>query len=152
MTPWYPGEGFVNSGNLPLPQLNLPDSADNAAHRGAVAADVLGGGMDDHVRAPIHRPAEVRRRHGVVDDERDFGFVRDLRQRLDVDDVDGRVTERLGVDELRIGFERPAEILRLVGMDEGRLDAELLQVHLQQRVCRRRASTPRRCGRRRCTA
>ena len=142
----------MNSGELAVAPVELAGFTDNAAHRGAVAADVLGGGMDDDVRAPIHRPAEVRRRHGVVDDERDFGFVRDLRQRLDVDDVDERVTERLGVEELRIGFERPAEILRLVRMDEGRLDAELLQVHLQQRVCRRRASTPRRCGRRRCTA
>ena len=32
------------------------------------------------------------------------GLVRDLRQRLDVDDVDERIAQRLGVEQLGIGL------------------------------------------------
>src|SRR6185295_12390070 len=69
------------------------------------------------------------------------GLVRDLRQRLDVDDVDERVAERLGVEELGIFLDRLAKVLGIVGRDEGRLDAELPQVDVQQRV---RAAVERR--------
>jgi hypothetical protein len=55
-------------------------------------------------------------------------------RRFDVDDVDERIAERLGVQDLRVRPDRAAEILRIVRIDERRLDAELLQVHAEQRV------------------
>src|SRR6185503_3356137 len=86
------------------------------------------------IGAPLDRPAQVRRGHGVVHDQRNLGLVRDPRHRLDVDDVDERVAERFGVEQLGVLLQRPPEVLGLGGIDEGGLDAELLQVDVQQRV------------------
>ena len=52
---------------------------DDAAERGAVAADELRRGVDDDVGAPLDRPAQRRRGERVVDDERDA--VRRARRR-----------------------------------------------------------------------
>ncbi len=54
-----------------------------------------------------------------------------------------RIAERLGVEQLGVRLDRSAEVLRVVGIDERRLDAELLQVHAEQRV---RAAVERRGG------
>ena len=51
----------------------------HAAHRGAVAAQVFGHRVDDDVGAVLERPAQVRRRQRVVDDQRNAGRVRDRR-------------------------------------------------------------------------
>jgi len=51
--------------------------------------------------------------------------ARDRRDRLEVDDVDRRVAERLGEDRLGVGLQRPPEILRIVGIDQRGVDAEL---------------------------
>jgi hypothetical protein len=45
----------------------------------------------------VDGPAQVRRRNRVVEHERDPGVAGDCRERFDVDDVDQRVAERLGV-------------------------------------------------------
>ena len=63
-------------GNLPLPKSSAAVD-DHAADRGAVAADVLGGGVHDDVGAVLDRAAEVRAGGGVVDDERYAVLVRD---------------------------------------------------------------------------
>ncbi len=47
-------------------------------------AEELGGGVDDDVRAVLDRPAQVGRRGGGVDDERDPGLVRHVGQTADV--------------------------------------------------------------------
>ena len=49
---------------------------DHAADRGAVAAEVLGRRVHDHVGAPLQRADQVRRGHGVVDDQRHPDLVR----------------------------------------------------------------------------
>ena len=56
----------------------------DAAHRRAVAAEVLGERMHDDVGAVLERPAQVRRCQRVVDHERDAGAVRDVGERCDV--------------------------------------------------------------------
>jgi hypothetical protein len=90
--------------------------------------------VDDDVGAPLNRPAQVRRGHGVVDDQRDLGLVGDLGEGFDVDDVDERVAQRFRVKQLGVLLDGFAEILRVARVDEGGLDAELPQVHVQQRV------------------
>ena len=60
------------NGNLPLARPVEPAGLDHdAAHRRAVAGQELGHRVDDEVGAPLERPAQVGRRHRVVDDERD---------------------------------------------------------------------------------
>ncbi len=58
-------------GNFPLPQSKRPLSTIHAAEGGAVAAEELGGGVDDDVRPVLDRPDQVRGAQGGVDDERD---------------------------------------------------------------------------------
>ena len=101
-----------------LPPVEAARFDDHAAHRVAVAADELGHRMDDDVGAPFEGPAEIRRRHGVVDDQRHAVAPGDLRDRLEVDDDAARVGQVL--DEDRLAFRRHGalEILRIAGVDE----------------------------------
>ena len=48
---------------------------DDAAQRGAVAADELGGGMDDDICAVLDGADQVRRAEGVVNDQRNAVLV-----------------------------------------------------------------------------
>ena len=46
------------------------------------------------------------------------------RHGLDVEHVDQRIAQRLAVHEPRVGPDRAAEVVRVLGIDEGGLDAE----------------------------
>jgi hypothetical protein len=81
--------------------------------------------MHDDVGAVLEGPAEVGRGHGVVDHERHAGLARDRADVGDVDDVDRRIAERLGVEQPGVRLDRPADVLRVVGIDKRRLDPEL---------------------------
>ena len=54
--------------------------------------------------------------------------------RLDVEDVDLRVAERLGIDQPGAVAQGCTEVVGLVGVDEGRLDAHLAQRDVELRV------------------
>ena len=58
-------------------------------------ADILGQGMHDDVCAKLERPAQERCRHRVVDDQRNAMAVGDLTPFRDIDDIAGRVADRL---------------------------------------------------------
>ena len=107
---------------------------DDAAHRRAVAAQVLGHRVDDDVGAVLERPAQVRRGERVVDDERNAGAVRDVGQRGDVADVELRIADRLRIDRLGVRLQRGAECGRIVGVDERRVDAELRERDRELRI------------------
>ncbi len=85
--------------------------------------------MDHDVGAVLDRPAQVRRRQCVVDDQRHAGRVRNRGDGGDIEHVELRVTERLGVQRLGIGFDGAPKIFRVAGVDEGRVDAELGKGH-----------------------
>ena len=53
---------------------------DDAADRDAMAADPFGRRIHHDVGAELDRPAEIGRRKGVVDQQRDFCVMRDLRR------------------------------------------------------------------------
>ena len=108
---------------------------DGAADRGGVAADELGGRVNDDVGAPLDRVDAIGRRHGVVDDERNPEFMGERRDALDVEHVVSRVGEHL--TEVRPGvlLGGVAPLIEVVGiLDEGHLDAELGQSVMQQVV------------------
>ena len=85
-----------SSGCRPAAPRELPGLDDHAADHGAVAADELRRGVHDDVGAVLDRPAQVRRRERVVDDQRHAARVRDLGERGEVGDVAVRVADRLG--------------------------------------------------------
>ena len=112
----------------PRPRGTCPLSTMHAADGGAVAADELGGRVDDDVGAMLDRPAQVGRGEGVVDDQRDAGLVGDLGDGRDVEHVDARVADRLAVEHAwSCGVIALAEVLGVVRVDEDGVDAEAAQ-------------------------
>ena len=81
--------------------------------------------MNDDVGAVLDRPAEVRRRQRIVDDQRNARRMRDVGDALDVDDNAARVGEVLDEDGLALRRQRVAEVLRLGRIDEMAGPAEL---------------------------
>ena len=112
-----------------LAPVELARFDDGAAHGAAVAADVLGGRVDDDVGAPLERPAQVGRGQGVVDHQRDAGLTGDDGDGLEVEDDAARVGEALAEDELHLVGHRGAEIVGVRGVDEMARPAELLEAH-----------------------
>ncbi len=110
-----------------LRPVELPRFDHDAAERGAVARQEFRRRMDDDVRAVLDRPAQVWGRQRVVDDERKAGRMRDFGDALDVDDHAARIGEILDEDRLAFRGQRPAEILRLSGIDEMAGPAEPLE-------------------------
>jgi hypothetical protein len=90
----------------------------------------------------VERPQEVRRRERVVDDQRDLVLARDARDRLDVEHVDLRVSDRLREDRLRVIADRRAERVGFRRVDEGDVDAELRK-RVRERAVR---AAVERCG------
>ena len=106
---------------------------DHAADRLGVAVEVLRGGVDHHVGAPFERAAQVRRREGVVDDERHAVVVGDGRELLDIENVHGGVGHRLAEQQLGVGAEGGGDLVgRGVGVDVAHLDAEFLEGDREQ--------------------
>ena len=109
--------------------VELPAVDDDTADGGAVAADELRRRVHGDVRSVEERLAQVRRGHGVVDHERDAVLVGDRRDSLEVEHVALRVADGLGIERLRVGPDRVAPRVQVVGiLDEAHLDSELRKV------------------------
>ena len=125
----------MKPGCFPPAQSNRAAVDDEPGDGRAVAAEVLGGRVDDDVGAELERPDEVRRRDGVVDDQRDAVAVRDRGDGLDVEDVALRVADGLAEERLGVVLHQRLPGLRVVRvLDEGDRDAELGQRVVQQVV------------------
>ena len=98
-----------------------------AADAGAVAAQVLGERVHDDVGAVLERPAQVRRGHGVVDDQRNAVPVCHLGQCREVGDVARRVADGLAEYRARARIDEPLERGRVAVVREPHLDAVLRQ-------------------------
>ena len=96
-------------------------------HRIAMAGQEFGGRMHDDVGAVVEGPAQIGRGHGVIDDQRHAGLMRDLRDGLDIDDHAARIGQAFDEDRLHLRRHRRAEILRVGGIDKDRVPAELLE-------------------------
>ncbi len=68
---------------------------DDAADGDAVAADPLGRRVHHDVGAELDRPAEERRREGVVDQQRNLRVMRDLRDRGNIEHFEPGIADGL---------------------------------------------------------
>ena len=122
---------------------------DQAADRGAVAAEILGRGIDDDRRAMVERPGQERR-GGVVHDQRNAELPADRRDLRDRKDDQLRIGQRLGVIGAGARVGRLAEILRIRRIDEAHLDPHGPSSYWRtDSRCRRRDRSRRRYCRRR---
>ena len=107
---------------------------DDAAQRGAVAADELGGGMDDDICAVLNGTDQVRGAEGVIDDQRQAVLVRDGCNGIDIGDIAVGVAQSFQIDGLGVGLDGILHLSQIVCIDKGSGDTELGQGVLQQVV------------------
>ena len=99
---------------------------DGAAHPGAVAVHILGGGVGDDVGAPLDGAAVDRSGEGVVHDQGHPVGVGGPGKLFDVQHGEGGVGDGLAKDGLGVGPERGVQLfLGGGGGDEGDVDAHL---------------------------
>ncbi len=108
---------------------------DRAAERGAVAAEKFRQRMHRDIGAVIERLEQDRGSDRIVDDQRHTVTVRDLRQRLDVAHVAGRIADRLGEHGLGVFVDQPLDRIRPVAVGEAGGDALARHDMREQRVC-----------------
>ena len=107
---------------------------DGAAERRAVAAHELGQRMHDDVGAVFDRAQQDRRRHRVVDDQRNAVPRADLRQRFDVANIARRIADAFAEDGAGVAVDQLFDCLGLVGLGESHLDALARQQVGEQRI------------------
>ena len=109
---------------------DLVDEVSFADHKArdhvAVAVEVLGGGVDDHIGAQLQRLLQVRRSKGVVHDDPDCGIksVGNGRHCGDVDHLQGGVAGGFEINDF--GFLRQGCLygVQIGKVNESCLDAE----------------------------
>ena len=101
-----------------------------------MAAEKFGQRMDDDIGAVVDRAQQDRRRHSVVDDERNAAPLADLGQRLDVADVAGWIADALAEDGARIVVDQLFDRLGRIRLGKANRDPLARQEMRKQRVRR----------------
>ena len=105
----------------------------HTADGGSVAAQVLGGRVNDHIRAVLDGAQQVGGGHGVVHDQGYAVFVGNCGDGLNVEHVVAGVGHGLAVEQLGVGANRSAPLVEVVRiLNEGGFDAEIGEGVLEQ--------------------
>ena len=99
----------------------------DAGDGGAVAAHVLGHGVQDDIAAVLNRAAEGGRGHSIVDDDRYAVGVRHIRNRPQVRDIAGRVANGLAENSRCFAIDQFRQIVGAVALGEANFDAQFGQ-------------------------
>ena len=84
-----------------------------------MAADELGGGMDDNVGTVLNGTDQVRGAEGVVDDQGQAVTVGNGGNGIDIGNVGVGVAQGLNVDGLGVGLDSALHLCQVVGIHEG---------------------------------
>ncbi|MGY4242705.1 hypothetical protein ACVIIZ_004113 [Bradyrhizobium sp. USDA 4523] len=109
-----------------------PAIDDHAADRDAMAAHPLGRRVHRDVGAELDRLAEIGRREGVVDQQRNLRVMRDLSHRGDIEYFEAGIADGLADHEAGVRLDRGTEFVEPTRLHEGRGDAEPRQRVRQQ--------------------
>ena len=124
-----PGEAF-----FVLVPREMAGIDDDAAQAGAMAAHVLGQGMDHDVGAVFERPAQIRGRHGVVHDQWYALGVGDGGQGAEIDHVRRRIADGFAKYRLGLAVDQAAHGVDVAIVGETRFDTETRQGMREQIV------------------
>ena len=102
-------------------------------HRRTITAEVLRQRVDHDVSTMIDGAAEHRCQR-IIYGEGEAVSMSNISNSGDIDEVKLGVAQRLSVDELGIGLDSCLEVLRVLGIDEGRRDTEAGQRNAQEIV------------------
>lgn len=58
--------------------------------------------MHHNIRAVLYRAKQIRSRKGIINYKRDSVTVRNIRQRLNINNIRIRIAERFGIYKLRV--------------------------------------------------
>ena len=108
--------------------LVLSDNRDAADHVG-VAVQVFRRGMNDHVEAEFDRPLRPRTRERVVGNADRVVRARDLRDRLEVDQLQQRIARRFHPDHPRVRLHLALDFRRIAHVDEGEIEIRGATAH-----------------------
>ena len=89
-----------------------------------MAADELGGRMDNDVGTMLDRADQVGRAEGVVDDKRNAVLVGDSGNGVNVGDVGVGVAKRFNIDSAGVVLNGSLDLGQIMGVDKGRLHTE----------------------------
>ena len=92
--------------------------------------------MNDDVGAILKRPKQNRRRHRVINDQRDAMLVRNARQAFDVRNVSSGIPDALAINRARILVDHFFDVFRLITRRESPADSALRQNVLDECVAR----------------
>ena len=113
----------VGGSNVGVTAAGLPVEVaavhDDAAQRGAMAADKLGGRVHHDVCAVLDGTDEVRGAEGVINDQRQAVLVGDGCNGVDIRDVAVGVAQRFQIHSLGIGLDGCFHLCKVVGIHEG---------------------------------
>src|SRR5277367_924331 len=99
-----------------------------------MSAKKFGRRMHHEIRAELNRPAEIRRRKGVIDDQRNVMFVRNLRHGLNVQNIHARISDGFTVEELGLRRNGLSEVLRVVRIHKDRVNAHPAKTYVELSV------------------
>ena len=116
---------------VPVGVVEPPRLDDDATDRHAVPSDELGRRVCDDVGSVVHGPTQIRRREGVVDNQREPAVMGDARDGLDVEDVGSRVADRLPVQQLRAVGDRLLDEVDVGEIDKRDIDSHPSQRHIE---------------------
>ena len=118
------GIGLRNRRKLPggLP-VELAGIHHDAAERGAMAADELGGGMQHDIRTMLNGPDQIGRAKGVVDHKGNLMGVGDRRDGVDVRNVGIGIAQRFQIDRLGVWPNGGLYLFQIVRVHKGGLNA-----------------------------
>ena len=106
---------------------------DDTADACCVTVHIFGGGMGHDVRAEGKRTAVDGCREGVVNDQRNAMRMGGFGKLLDVKNVERRIGKRLAENRFGVFLESGVQLrLGAVGRNEGEVDSELAQRHVEK--------------------
>ena len=123
--------GLGEVGEVTVRPVELTRVDDCTTHRRTITAEVLRQRVDHDVSTMINGPAEHRCQR-IIYGEGEAVSMGNISYSGDIDEVELGVAQRLSVDELGIGLDSCLEVLRILGIDEGRRDTEAGQRDAQE--------------------
>ena len=106
---------------------------DGSAHRRGVSVHILGSGVHHDVGSPFEGTAIDGRGEGIVHDEGHAVAMGDAGELLNVQHFERGIGDGFTEQGLGIGTEGFADfLLRIVGVDEGHVNAHLLHRHAEE--------------------
>ena len=99
-----------------------------------MAADKLGGGVNNDVCAVLQRADQVRGAEGVIHNNRQAVLVGDLCDSVQIGDIRVGVAQGFQVDQAGVLLDGILDLFQVVGIHKGSGDAKVGQGMLQQVV------------------